>query len=76
MDPILAPLTAIKALIADFAVLDVAQIRPADTLGDLGLDSLDLIQLVLEIEVPEARHPETSTRISEIHDLIQTLQAA
>jgi acyl carrier protein len=65
------------------ARLDVPQsIDFTDTLGDLGLDSFDIIVLVLDvedhfqIELPETRHPETTTSIAELHDTIQAAQAA
>lgn len=75
-------LTNLLALVADHAVVDADQIGHTDTLGSLGLDSLDLVELVLdveeqfEIDLPETLHPETTTSIAELHDLIQTLQAA
>jgi acyl carrier protein len=72
----------LTALIAEHAVIDADQIGHTDTLGDLGFDSLDIVELVLDIEeqfeidLPETSHPETTTTVAQIHDLIQTLQAA
>ena len=75
-------LTRLRSLIAEHAVIDADQIGHADTLGSLGLDSLDIIELVLdveehfEIDLPETSHPETTTSIADLHDAIQKAQAA
>lgn len=72
----------LRSLIADFAIVDPVSINLTDTLGSLGLDSLDLLQLGLEveeefeIELPEGSGLVRETAVAELHDLIQTLQAA
>ena len=79
MDP---TLTNLRSLIAEHAVIDADQIGITDTLADIGLDSLDIIELVLEIEehfeieIAEDQYPDTSTSVAHLHDLIETLQAA
>lgn len=72
----------LKSLVADFAVVDPDQVTGTDTLGELGLDSLDLLQLGLEIEdefgieLPEGSGLVRENSISDLHDLIEQLQAA
>ena len=75
-------LANLLALVADHAVIAPDQIGAFDTLRSLGLDSLDIVDLVLEIEahfeieIAEHQYPDTSTTVAHLHDLIQTLQAS
>lgn len=52
-------------------------IDSAHTLGDLGLDSFDIILLVFDvedhfqIELPETAHPERHTTVADLHESIQ-----
>jgi acyl carrier protein len=72
----------LTALIEAHTIVDADLIESNYTLHDLGLDSLDIIELVLDVEelfdidIPQIRMPKPATSIAELHDLIQTLQAA
>lgn len=69
-------LTNLIALVADHAVVEPSQIGPADSLRSLGLDSLDCIELISEIEdLFEVDFtdplPSPDFTIAELHTLIQ-----
>ena len=70
-------LTNLIALIADYAVVDGDLIGFMDTLDSLGIDSLDHIQLILEveehfeIEIPENVAGRCLT-VADLHHAIQT----
>lgn len=43
-------LDKVRSIIAEQAMLDVADVRPESTLSDLGVDSLGLVEIVFAIE--------------------------
>jgi len=70
-------LTNLRSLIADYAVIDADQIGTFDSLRSLGLDSLDSIELVSEIEdLFDVEFtdplPGPDITLAELHTLIQT----
>lgn len=75
MNTTLANLTA---LLADYACVPPESINFTDNLADIGIDSLDHAQLVLEleehfgIELPESAD---LTTVAALHDAIQQAQA-
>ena len=70
-------LTQLIQILSDKAILYPEQIQISDTLKDIGLDSLDIIQLVREIEdhfeitLPESAYPDPTTTVATLHDAIQ-----
>ena len=74
-------LTNLIALLADYACVPPETSQFTDTLADIGLDSLDHVQLIqeieeqFEIEIPaeDAAH---LTTVAALHDAIQQAQAA
>lgn len=70
------------SLLADIAVVEPSSINFADTLSDIGLDSLDCVQFAneidehFEVELPETAQPEPTTTVADLHDAIQKAQAA
>jgi len=68
-------LTNLIALLADYTGIATDDITFTDTLADLGIDSLDFTQLILEIEehfeieIPE----ETASRCLTVADLHQAI---
>lgn len=69
-------LTNLIALVAEHAVVEPSQISPVHTLRSLGLDSLDCIELISEIEdLFEVEFtdplPSPDMTIGELHTLIQ-----
>ncbi len=43
-------LDAVRAIIAEQAMIDVTEVKPDSTLSDLGVDSLGLVEIVFAIE--------------------------
>ena len=72
-------LEKILNIIAEQAQLEPELIGTFDTLKALGIDSLDLIQIVIDleeefgIEIPESDYPAVTTSIAQLHDLIKQL---
>jgi acyl carrier protein len=67
------------ALLADFACVPPESVNFTDNLADIGLDSLDHTQLILELEEHfEIELPESAdlTTVAALHDAIQQAQAA
>ena len=72
----------IVEIIAEQAVLDVADVSPDQTLADLGIDSLGLVESIFaieeafDIEVPfNANEPEASAfDISSVASIIQAVE--
>ncbi len=74
-------LTNLIALLADYACVPEDSIGLLDSLADIGLDSLDHVQLIqeieeqFEIELPAEQAAELTT-VALLHDAIQAAQAA
>lgn len=74
-------LTNLISLLAAYACVPPDSIGCTDSLADIGLDSLDHAQLLLEIgehfeiDLPEEQACELTT-IAALHDAIQQAQAA
>lgn len=74
-------LTNLTALLADFACVPPESINFTDALADIGLDSLDHVQLIqeieehFEIEFPAEQAADLTT-VALLHDAIQAAQAA
>lgn len=67
------------ALLADYACVPAESIGFTDSLADHGIDSLDHVQLILEIEEQfDIDLPESAdlTTVAALHDAIQQAQAA
>jgi acyl carrier protein len=70
-------LTNLLSIISEFAVVDSESIGFMDTLASLGLDSIDTLELRIEIEdqfeidLPEALLVLPTTTIATLHDAIQ-----
>ena len=70
-------LSALIQILSDKAILYPEQIQISDTLKDIGLDSLDIIQLVHEIEdhfeitLPESAYPDPTTTVATLHATLQ-----
>ena len=73
-------ITRLIAVIADFSIVPAESIGAVDSLGDLGLDSLDLLQLRIqieeefEIELPERFILRRETALTTLHDTIRFSQ--
>jgi acyl carrier protein len=73
-------LTNLLSIIGEFAVVDPDAIGFMDTLASLGLDSIDTLELRIEIEdqfdieLPEALLVLPTTTIATLHDAIQASQ--
>lgn len=73
-------LTHLIHILADYACVPEESIVFTEPLAAIGLDSLDLVPLMLEIEdhfridIPVTRPVQATTTVAELHDLIQALQ--
>jgi acyl carrier protein len=74
-------LTALIKILSDKAIIYPEQIQLSDTLKDIGLDSLDIIEVAHEIEdhfqidLPESAFPDPTTTVATLHDAIQSAQS-
>lgn len=61
----------LQGLIGDYLAINPTEIEPKDSLSNLGADSLDVIQIILEIELKFNVHipDDELTKLETVHDL-------
>lgn len=62
-------------IIAEYLDKDEAEISATDTFGDIGLDSLDIMELVMQIEEELDCKIELSQELNTIEKLTQYIEA-
>lgn len=62
-------------IIAEYLDKDVAEISATDTFGEIGLDSLDIMELVMQIEEELDCKIELSQELNTIEKLTQYIEA-
>lgn len=62
-------------IIAEYLDKDEAEISATDTFGDIGLDSLDIMELVMQIEEELDCKIELSQELNTIEKLVEYIEA-
>lgn len=66
---------AIAKIIADRTDCDVADIKPESTFAELGIDSLDTVELLMDLEDEIGIEIELDQKIETVDDLDKFIQA-
>ena len=65
---------AIQELIADKMEMDPAEIKPESTFKDLGIDSLDMVEMVMELEDKLDKEIELEEKIETVGELVTYIE--
>ena len=65
----------VAAILAEHADLDVNEITEESSFEDLGLDSLDTVELVMKLEEEFEIELDTDESIKTVQDLVRSIQA-
>ena len=65
----------VAAILAEHADLDVNEITEESSFEDLGLDSLDTVELVMKLEEEFEIELDTDESIKTVQDLVKSIQA-
>ncbi len=64
----------IAELIAERTDRDVSEIKPESTFSELGVDSLDTVELLMELEDRIGKEVELKQKVNTIQDLIDVIE--
>ena len=64
----------VAKILAEYKELNVSDIHPESTLEDLGLDSLDTVDLIMQFEDEFGVSLELSDKIKTVGDLVKLIQ--
>ena len=64
----------IAELIAERTDCDIADIKPESKLSDLGIDSLDTVEVLMELEDRLGREVELNQKVETVQDLINVIE--
>ena len=64
----------IAELIAERTDRDVSEIKPESTFSELGVDSLDTVELLMELEDKIGKEVELKQKVNTIQDLIDVIE--
>lgn len=64
----------IAELIADRTDRDVSEIKPESTFSELGIDSLDTVELLMELEDKIGKEVELKQKVDTIQDLVDLIE--
>lgn len=60
----------VAKIIADYKDIDVATITPESTFSELGVDSLDTVELIMNFEDELGAHIEMSPDLKTVQDIV------
>ncbi|MCI8631712.1 MAG: acyl carrier protein [Firmicutes bacterium] len=64
----------IAELIAERTDCDVADIKPESKFSDLGIDSLDTVEVLMELEDRLGKEVELNQKVETVQDLINVIE--
>ena len=64
----------IAELIAERTDCDIADIKPESKFSDLGIDSLDTVEVLMEVEDRLGREVELNQKVETVQDLINVIE--
>ena len=64
----------IAELIAERTDCDIADIKPESKFSDLGIDSLDTVEVLMELEDRLGREVELNQKVETVQDLINVIE--
>ena len=64
----------IAELIAERTDCDIADIKPESKFSDLGIDSLDTVEVLMELEDRLGRDVELNQKVETVQDLINVIE--
>ena len=64
----------IAELIAERTDCDIADIKPESKFSDLGIDSLDTVDVLMELEDRLGREVELNQKVETVQDLINVIE--
>lgn len=64
----------IAELIAERTDRDVSEIKPESTFSELGIDSLDTVELLMELEDKIGKEVELKQKVDTIQDLVDLIE--
>ena len=64
----------IAELIAERTDWDIADIKPESKFSDLGIDSLDTVEVLMELEDRLGREVELNQKVETVQDLINVIE--
>ena len=65
----------IAELIAERTDRDVSEIKPESTFSELGVDSLDTVELLMELEDRIGKEVELKQKVNTVQDLIEVIES-
>ncbi len=65
----------IAELIAERTDRDVSEIKPESTFSELGVDSLDTVELLMELEDRIGKEVELKQKVNTVQDLIDVIES-
>ena len=65
----------IAELIAERTDRDVSEIKPESTFSELGVDSLDTVELLMELEDRIGKEVELKQKVTTVQDLIDVIES-
>lgn len=64
----------VAKILAEYKEIDVSEIRPESTLEELGLDSLDTVDLIMQFEDEFQVSLELNDNIKTVADIVKLIQ--
>lgn len=64
----------VAKILAEYKEIDVSEIRPESTLEELGLDSLDTVDLIMQFEDEFQVSLEMNDNIKTVADIVKLIQ--
>ena len=65
----------VAAIIAEYKDIDVSTIAPDSTFADLGVDSLDTVELIMSFEDAFGATIEMSSELKTVGDVVRLIEA-
>ena len=65
----------VAQILADYKDLDVSTITPESTLADLGIDSLDTVELLMNLEDKLGIEVELDQKVETVGDLVAFIES-